>query len=428
MTNEDAEELARLVPHLDGIGSVGILSPRDIERRIFPHATALPRWRWDLDRPGTRRFDLLIASNVFMYAADPARWFRDVLASCRYFLLLDLVRRRRSSEGELGRDRDRMRYGVGGERPRGEPAFDLTGLGERLLAHRTFHGGANEFDREPLHVIALFRGDLADATLRIDDYPTGVRPILEDLSPLHEILTKVESRGIRYYLGIVPALLSDEMVRFLGGLEHVIHAVHGYDHANPRYAPLLEAKGDPFNERTLGAVDEFQGQPYDVVLERLSRGRRLLEDRLGNPVETYIPPGNLGDRRTGRALVEAGFRRYLSEKRIAGCPLPWIRSNFYGTSDRYERNGRFGVHTLHLTWEWDLVRRGETRSLDRMLDHLADLARAERALGARLTAAVANGTPEGRAAVSEARAGRPARRGRADGSTARPPRDESGLD
>ena len=386
MTREDADQLDQLARDLPEIGRIGILSPGPPELKIFPKATAIPRWRWNLDKPNARRFDLIVAANVFMYSSDPPLWFRHVLASCRYFLLLDLVRRKRSREGELGPDRDRMRYALGRHRPRIEHGFDLGQLDDRILGYRTYHGGANEFDEEPLHFVALFRGDLAEPLLRIDDYPTGIRPILDDLSPLHQILTKVESHGLRYYLGIVPALVDDDMGRFLRGLEHALPAVHGYDHAYFKYAPILQAKGDPFNQGTVGSFNEFKGEPYDVIVERLRRGRRLLEDRLGTAVDTYIPPGNLGDRRTGQALIEAGYRHYLSERRIAGCSLPWMKSDFYGKSDGYDPARPYHLVTLHLTWEWDLVRQGTLHSLDRLLGHLAGRCRAEREIGLELAA------------------------------------------
>jgi hypothetical protein len=35
----------------------------------------LPRSLWDLNEPTRERFDLLVASNVFMYSRDPKRWF-----------------------------------------------------------------------------------------------------------------------------------------------------------------------------------------------------------------------------------------------------------------------------------------------------------------------------------------------------------------
>lgn len=388
MTHEDfieLERVARLLPHFD---SVGVFSPlREREGRIFPGATALPRWRWDLNRPGRRYFDLLVAANVFMYAPDPARWFRHVLKSCRYFLLQDVIRRRRTADSEFGRDGDQMRYAVPGEQPRTERFFDLASFGDRLLGYRTYYGGANEVDEKPLHVIALFRGDRAEPTLRIDDYPTGIRPLLPDLAPLNSILEQVESCGLEYHLGIVPALLTDEMFGFLSGLTHMIPSVHGYDHAYPKYAPLLIEKGDPYNQHTAGVFNEFRGQPYEEILSKLTRGRLLLEDRLGRVVTSYIPPCNKGDRRTGRALAEAGFRYYLSEKRIPGCPLPMVGSDLYGRSPDYD-GSPLDVATLHVTWEWDVQRQGNHEALPRMLDGLRRQKAEQEALTEHVRAAV----------------------------------------
>jgi hypothetical protein len=393
VTNEDYAILEKLAPRLSEIPNVGVLSPvRDGERTIFPRAKSLPRWRWDLNKPGRRRFDLLVAANVFMYSPDPARWLRHVLASCKYFLLLDLVRRKRGADGEFGPDGDCMRFAIADARPRVEHHFDLNRLGDRLLGHHTFEGGANVYDRSPLHVVALFRGDLADPVLRIDDYPTGVRPILSDLSPLHDILHKVDARGLKYYLGIVPALVTEEMFRFLRGLRHMIPAVHGYDHAYHKYAPRLLAKGDPFNERgSVKVFNEFRDQPYPVILTKLRDGRHLLEDRLGKPVQAYIPPCNIGDRRTARALVEAGYLVYLSEKHLPGCPLLWIRSDFYGRSTGYDDTRQPDIVALHVTWEHDLIRNGSAHELDRLLDHLTARKEAERRRGDRLGGSVASG-------------------------------------
>jgi hypothetical protein len=389
MTEDDFKQLQRLSKHLGSFSRVGVFSPTQ-ERELFPNARAIPRRRWDLNEPGNLRFDLLVAANVFMYSPAPARWFQHVLASCKYFLLQDVVRRQRGS-GEFGGDGDQMRYAVGDARPRVENSFDLASLGDRLLGFLTYHGGANEVDADPLHVIALFRGDRADPFLRIDDYPTGIRPLLPDLSPLHRILEKVEAHGLSYHLGIVPALLTDETLRFLRGLPHMVPTVHGYDHAYPRYAPLLRRKNDPYNQGTVGTFDEFKGVPYREILERLRTGRRILEEGLGGHVETYIPPCNRGNRRTGRALAEAGYQQYLSEKRIPGCNLPIILSDFNGVSANYDYGRAPDVVTLHVTWEWDLVRRGDTRGLDRLLDHLAKRKADERSRGARLGAVLSQG-------------------------------------
>ena len=197
LTNEDFEELRRLGNSLSDVASVGVLSPlRKRSRRppwrraatseflVFPNATALPRRDWDLNEPGDRRFEMLVASDVFMYSPDPGRWFRHVLAACRCFLMIDLVRRRRSEDSEFGPDGDCMRYAIGGDRPRVEPHFDLAGLGDKLLGCRTYYGGANEFDDEPLHVVALLRGDLAITSTSIQSFLVSVSSGEGPLAPV----------------------------------------------------------------------------------------------------------------------------------------------------------------------------------------------------------------------------------------------------
>jgi len=108
-----------------------------------------------------------------MYSPDPDRWFRNVLASCKYFIMLDPIRRRRDENSEFGSDHDCIRYGVQEERPRGDEFFDLHTPGNRLLTYKTFYGGSNPTDDKPIHVLALIKGDLVDPVLQIDDYPTG---------------------------------------------------------------------------------------------------------------------------------------------------------------------------------------------------------------------------------------------------------------
>ena len=98
-----------------------------------------------------------------MYSGRPREWFDNVLARCAYFLLLDLVRRKRAPDQELGDDGDAMRYAVGDERPRIAGSFDLAALDDRVLCWRTFHGGANDYDDSPMHFVALLRGSRRSA-------------------------------------------------------------------------------------------------------------------------------------------------------------------------------------------------------------------------------------------------------------------------
>ena len=129
-------------------------------------------------------------------------------------------------------------------------------------------------------------------------------------------------------------------------------------------------EGDIYNKGTVGVFDEFKGQTYDAIRQKLSEARRILEDRLNRPATSYIPPCNIGDRKTARALLDTGYSRYFSEKRIPGCELPWIRSDFYGVSPDFDFDAPSQVTTLHTTWEWDVSRRGDTDSLDTLIEHL----------------------------------------------------------
>ena len=161
---------------------------------------------------------------------------------------------------------------------------------ERCLAHV----GLGELE------LRLCRGDFTDPLLRVDDYPTGVRPILSDLQPLHDVLVRIDRAGIPFHLGIVPAILEEPMVRFLNGLEHLIVSQHGFNHGYPIYSKLLLERGNPFNEHgTLKPFDEFAGRDYEEQLELLRRGRDILKSRLGRPVSSYVPPTNTASRSTG---------------------------------------------------------------------------------------------------------------------------------
>jgi len=211
------------------------------------------------------------------------------------------------------------------------------------------------------------------AVLRVDDYPTGVRTVEVDLGPLHRFLELLDARGLPYHLGIVPALLTDEMARRLAALRHMTPVVHGHDHGYPRHGPALAAAGDPRNARdSVRPFDEFAGLDEREIAARLVRGRALLEARFGVPVTGYIPPCNRAGPATGRALAAAGFTHYFSERRIPACRLPGLASDFYGRSDSFRPRRRAPrVVTLHATWEADLVREGDERSLARLLDRLA---------------------------------------------------------
>jgi len=219
--------------------------------------------------------------------------------------------------------------------------------------------------------VNLLRGDLAEPRLRVDDYPTGVRPIASDLGPLHDVIRSIDAAGAPFHLGIVPALLNSEMQQFLRSLTHLVPVVHGYDHAYPEKSALLIERRDPGNARsTVGAFNEFAGQSTTEIVRKLRIARSILEDTLGTAVTGYIPPCNRADRTTGQALVELGYSHYFSERRIPGCPLPHFASSFYGKSSELRPGHLSGTVCLHATWEVDVQKLEDRTSLPRFLRQL----------------------------------------------------------
>jgi len=52
---------------------------------------------------------------------------------------------------------------------------------------------------------------------------------------------------------------------------------------------------------------EFSGMDYDSQYDKLSKGKKLLEDLMGKPISTFIPPYNSYDLNTLKALEKLGF-------------------------------------------------------------------------------------------------------------------------
>jgi hypothetical protein len=330
LSADDSQLLSRVASLLPkGLG-VGLLHPAREEARISARFQAITKRSWDLRFRSAQRYDVLVAGRVPGFSLRGAP-FRAALSSCQLLITLE--------EAALGTDSS-------------EP-----------LAQLPVSGGA----------LRVYRGELTDPLLRVDDYPTGVRPILDDLSSLHDVLSQIDAAGLPFHLGIVPALLDDRMTAFLRGLPALVVSMHGFEHGYAKHSQLLIRAGDPQNQRgTVTGFDEFSGQPYAEILDKVRAGRALLESRLGQVPRSYIPPCNAGNRSTGRALLATGFEYVLSEKLIPGCELPSIRSDFYDRTSAFPADCQPKVASLHATWEADLLRAGDTRSLPRFLAALVE--------------------------------------------------------
>lgn len=376
MTKEVVPVLSRIASHLGAFQRVALLSPSDEVRAMFPKAAVIGRGDWSLHTPRPDlRFDLIIADHIGHHAPDPATWLGNVLQSCRALLLADEISNERLHEDQGGRQTLSRRH----QFPGATSDFDLGSFGDRMLCYRTFYGASKQ-NGNACGVLALIRGALTYPLIRIDDYPSGVRPILSDMGPLHEILEQFEAQRIPFHLGIVPGILNDDMINTLRTFKWMIPAQHGSDHRYLRYSTLLIQKSDPYNERgTVGGFNEFSWQTVGTIERKLGQGKALLEERLGLPVTEYIPPCNRCNRATARALQRLGFKLCLSEKPVPGGFVPRLRSDFYGRSAELENRSIPEVVTLHLTWEWDLQRNGDTTALPRLLDRVVEQTRAKEA-------------------------------------------------
>jgi hypothetical protein len=349
-------DLPELLSALEALPRVALLDGAAVHRGLWPAAQLLAADTFTAGPRPELRFDLLVAPELAQSArADLAAW--------------------------LGALRDSSRAVLIGVPPaRGQELARLLADGS-LLARATSAaalGPANDTQAE----LWLIRGALRWPLIRIDDYPTGVRPIPEDLAPIHRVLTAFEERAVPYCLGIVPGLLTEPMFVFLTTLRYMQPAQHGYDHAYPRMSARLLRHRDPWNERaTVGGFNEFRFHRHASIVRKLRAGQELLQARLGKPVTTYIPPCNRCDRSTVRALRALGFTLCLCDLPVPAGPVPVLRSDFYGRSSEARLRPEHEVLCLHTNWEWDLARAGDHAALPTFVDDVRKLsAEKERAL------------------------------------------------
>lgn len=346
LTSVDLEVLARFGSLFPRDWRVAQVRPARHELHAAPGFDAISARKWDLRYRLQKPYDALIVGRL--PALRDARAFRSALGSCRLLITID----------------------------------DQAGPSESLLT-----------EQGPFRV---YRGDLTDPLLRVDDYPTGVRPILEDLSSLHEVMTRIDESGLVFHLGVVPAILQDRMLPFLRGLQNLVVSMHGYEHRYEHSSKRLIAANDPHNQKgTVGGFDEFEGRSYEAIVRDLSAGLEILQTGLGVRPLSYIPPTNASNRKTGRALVDLGFELVLSEKAVPGCNLPVIGSDFYDRSSAFDPKSEPRVSSLHATWEADLRRAGDSASLPTFLSALVALRARRREQAATLASRIADAVARG---------------------------------
>jgi peptidoglycan/xylan/chitin deacetylase (PgdA/CDA1 family) len=144
-----------------------------------------------------------------------------------------------------------------------------------------------------LEIIDIFRKNQASVTFGV--IPFVCAGEVNDPSP-QEIIPLTASKGDILKSGIEEGILDI--------------AMHGYSHQTIDVEPLTE----------------FSTLEYNIQLDKITKGKKLLEDILEVPLNTFIPPWDQYDINTLHALEEAGFSTISADRK--GSALDDTKLNF----------------------------------------------------------------------------------------------------
>lgn len=372
MTPYEYQVLINIAPWVNKtFKKIALLSPTD-EASLFPNAISFTIEEWNITEEIFDSFECIIICNVLYLIKDYELAFENLRKVSQFIISVEPTKRRRAKSSELSNyDNDCNRFTI--QNLEQQHQINLkTLLKSNYLVGKEFYNGSNRFSKETISLISLIKGDLNQPIIRIDDYPTGVRPILDDLSLIHTIINEFEKRKLWYHLGIVPALLNNEMKNFLKQLKYCIPTMHGVDHCYFKYFKKLIAADDMFNKRgTVGIFNEFKWQFKHSIKKKLNHGLSILEPIFEKKINYYIPPCNQINKQTINSLKEVGVKLILSESNeVLKEKLPIINSSWYGFSDKYQKQNHENLLTFHATWEYDVLNKRDEKSLANILDNL----------------------------------------------------------
>lgn len=190
--------------------------------------------------------------------------------------------------------------------------------------------------------------------LRIDDFPTGVRPLPSEMHKIYNLISGVDKLDVPYILGIVPRLCNETDWNFLKSLRNMVPAMHGLTHKYHEISPVMTKNNDPTNSYSVHEqFNELSGVSKPLLFKIVEANKFLMEQNLLNRVSIYIPPCNKISFFQSKILKKIGFEFIMSESSMPLFFLPNIGSTFYGRSTDTMKNRL--VTTLHVTWELDII-------------------------------------------------------------------------
>lgn len=203
--------------------------------------------------------------------------------------------------------------------------------------------------------------------LRVDDFP-GTKPDefwkhnLDNFKKFDDVLGE---NGVRQYtLGVIPKYLDERQIDWLASNERIRVALHGIEH----------------DERFLNEFREHETQE-DIQKKLSSACTNISRCNGDGRIRCYIPPHNVVDLKTARALAFEGFDDLMCGPGTDETQLSLIRSSglfdrgrvtfsehplFYGRTDEMIRAHsekaiedafvfpEVTVVTLHWTWEHNI--------------------------------------------------------------------------
>ncbi len=196
--------------------------------------------------------------------------------------------------------------------------------------------------------------------IRIDDFPSGVRPILPDLSLFFKIFDEFEKRGIYFYLGIVPDVfkryVKENDKERLKKYKYLVPCQHGYDHRYDEMSRRLIIANDVFNVKTIGCFNEFDKLSKIDILNKIRAGKRILESYFDRSVNHYIPVCNIIDNTLIDVLRRMNYPYLFTVPSAMQVEkVNTIMTNFRGRLHELSPETE-GCIALHITWEYDYIK------------------------------------------------------------------------
>tara|TARA_Y100000310_G_scaffold65582_1_gene61072 strand:- start:2339 stop:2980 length:642 start_codon:yes stop_codon:yes gene_type:complete len=209
--------------------------------------------------------------------------------------------------------------------------------------------------------------------IRIDDYPTGVKPVVDDrFNKFMDILKPLEESKLLYHLGIVPMLITKDDISFLKELKYCRPCIHGYDH---NYFIWYYSKNREEFRNAFGLP--FKKEKIKQILKESKE--RLKEINLS---KMYIPTFNRIHQNLIDALCESNFKSITTGVTVKenldfkNLIVHTPKNIFCGTSTFINNN----IHKfekddhicLHLTWEVKEKNKSSDWKLPQIINHIKE--------------------------------------------------------